>query len=83
MDSSVESWIDLCAKQLAVRLLDLSQAQCAAFAKNLHTGDSETNPIEAANVYSQLYRDLQGPERRYARSPPEPSRDVFSVCQSP
>ena len=64
MDYSAESWIDLCAKQLAMRLSQLSQAQCAAFAENLHTSESETNPIEAANFFSQLYRDLQEAARK-------------------
>jgi hypothetical protein len=64
LDYSVESWIDQCAKQLAVRLLDLSQAQCVAFAENLHTSESETNPIEAANFFGQLYRELQEAARK-------------------
>ena len=59
MEYSEESWIDLCAKQLAMRLLDLSQAQCVAFAENLHRDASDMSPIEAADFFSQLYRDLQ------------------------
>ena len=64
MDYSVESWIDLCAKQLAMRLSDLSQAQCAAFAENLYTSESKANPIEAADFFSQLFRDLREAARR-------------------
>ena len=59
MEYSEESWIDLCAKQLAMRLFDLSQAQCVAFAENLHRDASDMSPIEAADFFSQLYRDLQ------------------------
>jgi hypothetical protein len=64
LDYSVESWIDLCAKQLAMRLSDLSQPQCEAFAENLHRNASEMSPIEAASFYSQLYRDLQEAARK-------------------
>ena len=59
MDYSAESLIDLCAKQLAMRLSDLSQTQCVAFAENLHASEGATSPIEAAIFFSQLYRDLQ------------------------
>ena len=64
VDYSVEAWIDLCAKQLAMRLLDLSQAQCVAFAENLHRDASDMSPIEAADFFSQLYRDLQEAARK-------------------
>ena len=64
VDYSAESWIDLCAKQLAMRLLDLSQAQCVAFAENLHRDAGDMSPIEAANFFSQLYRDLQEAARK-------------------
>ena len=56
---SVEAWVDLCAKQLAMRLVELPEAQCLAYAKNLHTNGSQLSPIEAANLFSQLYRDVQ------------------------
>ena len=33
-------------------------------AENLHASESETNPIEAANFFGQLYRDLQEAARK-------------------
>jgi hypothetical protein len=35
-----------------------------AFAENLHASESATNPIEAANFFGQLYRDLQEAARK-------------------
>ena len=76
MDDPLESWIDLCAKQLAMRLSNLSQAQCVAFAENLHTRESETNPIEAADFFSQLYRELREAARKPEPCDPKPADDA-------
>jgi len=51
---SDESWVDLCAKQLAVRRPDLSTAQCLVYAEKLSTNGSGMGPIEAANLFADL-----------------------------
>ena len=58
MEYSAESWIDLCARQLAMRLPHLPEAQCVAYAENLRTNASKLGPIDAANLFSQLFREL-------------------------
>ena len=55
-------WIELCAKQLAMRLPHLLEAECVAYAKRLYESAGKLTPIDAANMFSQLYPQEASPE---------------------
>ena len=47
-------WIDLCAKELAMRMPHVMKAQRVAYAKSLYERANKLGPIDAANMFSRL-----------------------------
>ena len=59
MSLAKNTWIELCALQLATRRPELSLAQCMAHASNLWISASQLSPIDMADFFARAYDEFE------------------------